>query len=442
MKNVLFWIIAMTLSLPVIAQSQPPQAFNYQGIARDISGNPLVNKNISLRLSILQGALPGSPVYQETHNVTTNKLGIFAIEVGHGSIEFGLLDNVQWGIADHYIQVELDPDGGTNYSLLGESQLLSVPYALYAGNAASGEAFWQPNANGIHYNEGNVGIGTDNPTAKLSIHGNDPVLNDRIYIDLNNESTSNRSLVWVNLSAGEPNSATSLQHFAETYDFDGDKYSDFGILASSGRGIILRADDPSGVIKFFAGGSIQSSPERMRINELGNVGIGTQNPAYKLSIEGLDDTGDARNYLHLNNQSTSNRSFVWMSLTAGEPNSTTSLQHFSETYDFDGDKYTDFGILASSGRGIILRADDPNGVIKFLAGGSIQSSPERMRINELGNVGIGTQTPSARVQVAGGDVYIQDIDNGVIMKSPDGGCWRLTVNNDGTIKTSAITCPD
>jgi hypothetical protein len=441
MKKVFFYIFALISSFSAVAQAQPPQAFNYQGIARDVSGTPLANRDISLRLSILQSSF-GSIVYQEIHNVTTNKLGVFSTEVGHGSSQLGLLEDVEWGVADHYIQVELDPDGGSNYTLLGESQLLSVPYALYAGNAASGEDFWQSNDRGIHYNNGNVGIGTDNPQSRLTIQGNDPIENDRIYLDLNNQSTSNRSLVWLNLTAGEQNSFTALQHFSETYDFDGDKYTDFGILASSGRGLILRADDTDGVIKFLAGGSIQSSPERMRINEVGNVGIGTPDPLYKLSIEGTDDTGDNRNYLQLNNQSTSNRSLVWLNLTAGEQNSGTALQHFSETYDFDGDKYTDFGLLASSGRGIILRADDPNGVIKFLAGGDIQSSPERMRINELGNVGIGTENPSARVQVAGGDVYIQDIDNGVIMKSPDGGCWRLTVNNDGSIKTTVITCPD
>lgn len=129
-------------------------------------------------------------------------------------------------------------------------------------------------------------------------------------------------------------------------------------------------------------------------------------------------------------------------MSAGEQNSFTSLQHIAETYDFEGDKYTDFGILASIGKGLILRADATDGIIKFLAGGSASSTEERMRISESGLVGIGTQDPSSRLQIADGDVFIENINNGVIMKSPNGNCWRLTMNNDGSLKTTAISCPN
>ncbi len=441
MKNLLLGFVALFYSLSVIAQ--PPQAFNYQGIARDASGSPLVNKEISLRTSILQGGVSGTQVYRETHIVQSNKLGIFTIEVGHGTSQIGFFDAINWGSGDHYIQVEMDPDGGTNYTMLGESQLLSVPYALYAGNGSGIDNTWKKNGSGIYYNEGNVGIGTTNPSEKLSIQGNDNTGDARKYLSLNNQSISNRSLAWMELTAGQPNSATSLQHLSETYDFDGDKYTDFGLLASSGRGLILRADDANGVIKFLAGGSIQSSPERMRINSLGNVGIGTQDPQSKLSIVGNDPIGDARNYLDISNQSLSTRSIAWLQLSAGQPNSFTSLQHCSETYDFDGDKYTDYGQLVSSGRGLIVRASGEDGIIKFLLGqNEINSSVERMRLTNDGNLGVGTEAPASRIHVSNGDVYIEDIDNGVIMTSPDGNCWRMTIQNDGSVKTTAIACPE
>ena len=169
MKSLFLSFVALFFTLTAIAQ--PPQAFNYQGIARDGSGTPLAERNISLRLSILQGALPGTEVYQEIHYVLTNKFGVFSVEVGHGNAQLGLLEDVDWGSDQHYIKIEMDPDGGTNFMLLGESQLLSVPYALFAGNATGGESLWQENSKGIHYNDGNIGIGTDKTFASTLYFG-------------------------------------------------------------------------------------------------------------------------------------------------------------------------------------------------------------------------------------------------------------------------------
>lgn len=557
MKNLFLNSVFLLLSMSAIAQV--PQAFNYQGIARDGSGAPLITANISLRISILKGNLPGTLTYKENHLVQTNKLGLFAIEVGHGSSRIGSFEAIDWGAGDHYIQIEMDPDGGTNFTLLGESQLLSVPYALYAGNSTAGESLWQKNASGIHYNDGNVGIGTENPQNQLSILGNDSDGEGRILVTLDNESTSNRSWAAMRLSAGDGGSYTYLNHHALSYDYDGDKYTDFGQLSSNGRGLILRADAQYGVIKFLAGGDPLSPEERMRITGTGNVGIGTENPLQKLTIEGSDPILEARNYLSLNNKSRSNRSDVYMSLSAGDEQNMTYLTHHSETYDLDNNSYADFGQLESrggglnlaapntkgvlrfytshdlsnnlplermriaangyigigtknptnvltidgdvgtgdqrffisvnnnslsnrsfsamkftagagtsmttfghnsetydvddnvtadfggifsSGAGIHLTAGGEDGIIKFLTGrNDIGWSYERMRLSSIGNLGIGTEDPVTRLQVAGGDVYIEDINNGVIMKSPNGNCWRMTINNDGSVKTTAISCP-
>jgi hypothetical protein len=442
MKIIYFLFVTLMFSISAVAQAQPPQAFNYQGIARDGSGAPLTNVAVSLRLSVLQGSL-GSIVYQETQNITTSKLGVFSVEVGNGASQLGQLQDVDWGLDEYYIQTEMDPEGGTNYTLLGQAQLLSVPYALYAGKAASANNLWQSNGTGIHYNDGNVGIGTSSPDNKLNVEGDDPLGDDRIYIDLNNKSTSNRSLVMLNLRSGAANTSTSLQHFSDSYDFDGDTYTNFGLLSSTSLGLILRADDPEGVLKFMTRGNGTIPVERMRISRNGFLGIGTDNPQQKLTIAGNDNVGSDIDYLALNNTSLGNRSGVLMALSAGDNLSQTTIGHHSETYNLEQDKYTDFGQLHSTGAGLILRVSGDNGIIKFLAGEDANlSSIERMRLTTDGNLGVGTNSPASRIQVTDGDVFIENINKGVIMKSPNGNCWRMTINNDGSVNTTAITCPN
>ncbi|MDP5139776.1 MAG: hypothetical protein NWP83_04815, partial [Spirosomaceae bacterium] len=121
--------------------------------------------------------------------------------------------------------------------------------------------------------------------------------------------------------------------------------------------------------------------------------------------------------------------------------------HHSPTYLFPGlDEYADFGQLYSRGPGLILRsgsAEFPSGVIKFMtgitgAGGSL----ERMRIDMNGNVGIGTKTPKTKIHVSQGDVYLDNSARGIILTSPDGNCWRVTVNNSGNLQSSQMVCPN
>ena len=324
MKIIFFFVCALCLSVSIAAQ--PPQAFNYQGIARDGAGSPVANSNISLRITILQGDQPGTEVYKESHSVLTNRLGIFNIEVGHGTLQAGLFDGIEWSSGDHYIQVEMDPSGGTDYTLLGQSQLLSVPYALFAGTGAND--FWHSNAKGINYNDGYVGIGTSLPTNPLTITGDEGQGNNRFFISVHNSSLSNRSFSAAKFSAGAGSSVTTYGHNSETYDADNFVTADFGGIFSNGAGIHLTAGNENGVIKF---------------------------------LTGLNGTG---------------------------------------------------------------------------------GSNEHMVLSSTGNLGVGTPNPVSRIQVANGDIYIEDINNGVIMKSPNGNCWRLTINNDGTTKTTAIICPN
>lgn len=119
------------------AFGQVPEAINYQAIARDASGASLANQNIGLRITILEGSQFGPVEYTETHTVATNQFGLFSIQVGRGTPVTGTFSAVEWFDADQWLQVEMDPNGGSSYFLMGTSELLSVPYALYAERAGS-----------------------------------------------------------------------------------------------------------------------------------------------------------------------------------------------------------------------------------------------------------------------------------------------------------------
>lgn len=120
------------------ASAQAPQAFNYQAVARDAAGQSLTNTTVGLRFSILDGSSTGTTVYAETHLAVTNSLGLFNVSIGTGTVQSGSFGAINWGNGSKFIKVEVDPAGGSNYTLSGTQQLLSVPYALYAQNAPAG----------------------------------------------------------------------------------------------------------------------------------------------------------------------------------------------------------------------------------------------------------------------------------------------------------------
>lgn len=109
---------------------------NYQGIARDASGKPLQGKSLAVRISVLSGGSDGRVVYTETHRVATTEQGSFALAIGRGKATVGKFALVEWGSGNHFLRVEMDPTGGTDFRLMGTSELLSVPYAFHAGTAS------------------------------------------------------------------------------------------------------------------------------------------------------------------------------------------------------------------------------------------------------------------------------------------------------------------
>jgi hypothetical protein len=136
MKQIVFLLF---LFLAACAQAQVPNKFNYQAIARNSLGQGIPNANINVRITILDGGASGTNVYSETRQVTTNQLGLFTIAIGSaGAATTGNFATINWSTGDKYIKVEADPLGGTSFVQLGNTELLSVPYALYAVNGKIG----------------------------------------------------------------------------------------------------------------------------------------------------------------------------------------------------------------------------------------------------------------------------------------------------------------
>ncbi|MCB0755724.1 MAG: collagen-like protein [Flavobacteriales bacterium] len=210
MKRLLLILFVATWCHASALGQTAPGLFNYQGVARDAAGNTISNQSVGLRFSIHQGTAVGPVFYSETQNTTANDFGLFTTQIGSNGFV-----NVDWANGPYFLEVEMDANGGTNYQSLGTSQLLSVPYALYAAESGTpgptgptgpsgpqgiqgnpgapgsqglqgiqgpagpqgatgptGDTRWTTSGNDLYNNNtGNIGIGVTNPSAKLDVNG-------------------------------------------------------------------------------------------------------------------------------------------------------------------------------------------------------------------------------------------------------------------------------
>ncbi|PHS10343.1 MAG: hypothetical protein COA88_02560 [Kordia sp.] len=234
------------------AFAQAPQKMSYQAVVRDAANGLIANQMVGMQISVLQGSDTGTPVYIETQTPTTNANGLASLEIGTGNIVSGTFASIDWSTGTYYIKTETDLAGGNTYTISGASQLLSVPYALYAGGsngglsdgAAAGNTpywngtSWVTNSSNIFNNGANVGINTPTPERILEVHSN------------------------VTYSAGQTASLMLSDNFQKW---------NLGLGYQPAKRFSI---------------STQDQTERFVITETGNIGIGIITPLAKLDVAG------------------------------------------------------------------------------------------------------------------------------------------------------------
>lgn len=337
--------------------AQVPQAFKYQMVLRDASGEILSNQLVSVRVSIHETTSGGPIIYQETFSATSNQFGLVNLEIGNGTVTLGNFSTIDWGGDPKFIRTEVDPAGGTNYITMGTSELLSVPFALYSER--SKDSPWELSGNNLYYSDGFVGINKNNPEVHLDVHGE--------------------------IRSYQPGTATGEIYLSGPLASPGivmfsnlpERYRTNIIRLTTGLGFGVHASSNSpGYSTFF-------------IHNDGNLGVGTNEPQtlLQLSSDTQFDPGDLGGRY---------KGSLLLNLVGG----TQGLDYYSAGIAFGG-------INTSRRRAAIAGVQtstdsDHFGLAFFTHPGSSTSNDivmEAMRLTHGGNLGIGSTAPETMLHV-------------------------------------------
>lgn len=117
--------------------SSSPQGFNYQATFINTIGELIINSNVYFKFNVIQGSQTAVPVFTETHDIPTDDLGQVTLIKGEGTANTGVFSELDWSFGSYYLSIELSINGPNDYVAMGTTQLLSVPYALYAINSGN-----------------------------------------------------------------------------------------------------------------------------------------------------------------------------------------------------------------------------------------------------------------------------------------------------------------
>jgi hypothetical protein len=137
MKRISILLVFCVVLLSIAHAQVPPNAFNYSAVARNAAGDPIATSTIGIQITILKTSPTGASQYSENHFVNTDAFGLFNLVIGAGAVQSGSMATIDWSNDTYYLKVGMDATGGSSFVTMGTTQLLSVPYALYAKTAGS-----------------------------------------------------------------------------------------------------------------------------------------------------------------------------------------------------------------------------------------------------------------------------------------------------------------
>lgn len=136
MKKVKYSLIALLCCISTyIIQAQKPNNLSYQAVLRNVNNTLMINIKVGMRISIIKGSEFGPSVYVETQNVKTNMNGLVSLQIGAGDFIYGNYRTIDWSEGPYFLKTEIDPFGGTDYTIISVQQILSVPFSMYADHA-------------------------------------------------------------------------------------------------------------------------------------------------------------------------------------------------------------------------------------------------------------------------------------------------------------------
>lgn len=217
MKRILTLLIIYAFSTTLFGQA--PEKISYQAVIRDGSDNLIINQGVGIKASVLQGSSTGTVVFSETHNTSTNANGLATVQIGDGSISTGSIGAIDWASGPYFIKTEIDPAGGTNYSITSTSELLSVPYALHA-NTADSVAGGITETDPVYSADPASGITNSDITNwnnKLSTEVDGSITNELQSLSLSNDTLSLSQANSVYLGSGGGISLWSIANTTDLY---------------------------------------------------------------------------------------------------------------------------------------------------------------------------------------------------------------------------------
>jgi hypothetical protein len=407
MKKILSILLLAFVAVNISAQA--PQAINYQAVARTASGVIIPVQNVNVRFSIIEGTVTGTVVFTETHQTTTNAYGLFTLAIGRGTATTGTFAGINWTTGvDKFLRVEIAADGSTNYQLQGTTQLLSVPFSLYSHrtNLIAGNAINITGGNTIAGAYlGGTGININGPTISHALLGG-------TGISINGATIAHALQAGTGININGATIAHALQ--AGTGIAINGATISHNFVAGTGINITGNTISATGSNNFWVADAngIHSNPPRIGVGI--NAHVNTPLSIRQASAGGIGGgvaffEGD--DVWHTSIGLRNNVNNVQYSIVVGGPTNT---------------EFGDRNFSISNHAGALTYPFTING--------------------NTSNIGIGGTLPAvsakSRLHVFNGDINVDQIGSGIIMKSPNGNCWRVTVDNTGAFVSTAITCPN